>query len=126
MIVKRTLRTYVSALLLLCLAVQLAPFGLIHSHDDHHEAEGIHISHADHDDSTAHLSPSENEDFQFESQDDCDFCKILHALNDQEYVNSSQSLSAVYDFTAVSTYDVVTSKLGETVSSSQGRAPPTA
>jgi hypothetical protein len=78
--VKRLLSKYISAVLLLCLVIQVAPLSLLHSHEDHltkvqHDIHSMDDSDADYIDDIHHDS-DENE---------CNVCKIQQALNNQTF-----------------------------------------
>jgi hypothetical protein len=128
--VKRTARKYFSSLLLICLAVQLAPYGLFHSHDEHHATECVHLDsndHVDHNDHSQSISLDQNSsDYQFSSLEDCDFCEILHALNDQSYLLNGQKAVKVAIVDSQSSVDLHVSLIEEQASSIRGRAPPKA
>lgn len=116
--VKRKMRTYLSVVLLLCLAVQFAPIASLHSHDDHHGC----CEHTEMD----HQDDAQGSDFDFESSDDCGLCDVLLALNDQHL-----SFDEVAEFTidrhnrseTLSMKDFFSEDLSNTT---RGRAPPTA
>lgn len=127
---KRTARKYFSGLLLICMAVQLTPYGLFHSHDEHHDTECVHVDSNDHDDHKDHsLSVSLSEsssDYEFNASEDCDFCEILQALNDQSNLFSGQRTIALANVDSKSAMNLHTSLIEEQISSIRGRAPPKA
>ncbi|MFT7344282.1 MAG: hypothetical protein ACI9XP_000865 [Lentimonas sp.] len=87
---KRLLSKYISAVLLLCLVIQVAPLSLLHSHEDHlTEVErDIHsMDHADHIDDTHHDSV----------ENDCNVCKIQQSLNNQTFTLVEQV--SIFNFT---------------------------
>jgi hypothetical protein len=90
--VKRLLSKYISAVLLLCLVIQVAPLSLLHSHEDHlteveHDTHSIDDADAEYIDCTHHDS-AENE---------CNVCKIQQTLNNQTYTLGEQV--SIFNFT---------------------------
>jgi len=121
--VKKAFRKYLSVLVLFCLAVQLTPFGLMHSHEEHLISESVHASHNDHDHDSDHKDDGCS---QIERSHDCDFCDVLIALNDQSFaLSSAPSLVYAQVNNETSTF-VVTTSSEVRISSTQGRAPPKA
>lgn len=120
---KRVLRKYLSAILLLCLLIQLAPLSLLHSHEDHlteigHNINSIHDHDAHHGNSVIDNTHNES------SEEECNVCKIQQSLNNQAYSLGKQV--HVFNF---KTQSVVFLELGTSIDdhlikSTSGRAPP--
>jgi hypothetical protein len=120
--VKRTVRTYLSRLLLVCLVIQISPISLFHSHADHHDEEhSVKIDMAQSD-----LSGDYLYDADHDSEEDCHICQVQQSFNNQAYTISEQNI----DFDAVTrsaiSLDVVASIDDYLLNGSPGRAPPVA
>jgi hypothetical protein len=90
--VKRLLSKYISAVLLLCLVIQIAPLSLLHSHEDHlTEIEhGIHSM----DDANAEYVDDTHPDSE---ENKCNVCKVQQSLNNQTYTLVEQV--SIFNFT---------------------------
>ncbi len=114
--VKRKIRTYLSVVLLLCLAVQFTPIASMHSHEENHgTCEHIELDQQD------HVSDS---DFSFESSDDCDLCDVLLALNDEHHSFDQTTELTFHHYNrseSLIVRDFATEDLSNTI---RGRAPP--
>jgi hypothetical protein len=119
------LRTYLSVVLLLCLAVSFAPLSLIHSHDDHNHAEVAHhaissTSIDDHDEVVA------NDIHHESSEEECKICEIQQSLNNQAYTINKQA-SVLNDAPqVVDCLGLESSVDTYLIESTSGRAPPRA
>ncbi|MFT6983320.1 MAG: hypothetical protein ACJAUD_002092 [Crocinitomicaceae bacterium] len=82
---KRLLSTYISAVLLLCLVIQVAPLSLLHSHEDH-------LSEVEHDINSMDDADAEYiDDMHHDSaENECNVCKIQQSLNNQTYTLGEQ------------------------------------
>jgi hypothetical protein len=119
--VKRLLSTYISAVLLLCLVIQVAPLSLLHSHEDHlteveHDINSIDDADVDYVEDANHDS-AENE---------CNVCKIQRSLNNQTYTLGEQV--SIFNFTGQSSVllNLEVSIDDHLTKSTLGRGPPIA
>jgi hypothetical protein len=119
--VKRLLSKYISAVLLLCLVIQVAPLSLLHSHEDHltevaHDTHSIDDADAEYIDCTHHDS-AENE---------CNVCKAQQSLNNQTYTLGEQG--STFNFTGQSSVllNLEASIDDHLIKSTSGRGPPLA
>lgn len=119
------MRTYLSVVLLLCLAVQFAPLSLVHSHEDHDHSELAHhtISSSidgDHDGVVTDNIHNES------SEEKCHICEIQQSLNNQAYTLGKQ-VSVFNDAPQVVDFLGLESSVDNyLIKSTSGRAPPRA
>ncbi len=120
---KRTLRKYLSAVLLLCLLIELVPSSLLHSHEDHlsevgHNINSIHNAETYDDELVADQTHNES------SEDECNVCKIQQYLNNQSYSLDKQV--HIFSFTKLSVILLDSEAFVDDhlIRSTSGRAPP--
>ena len=122
---KRLLHTYLSAVLLLCLVIQVAPLSLLHSHEDHLTEVGHDINSIDTDfhDANAEYTEDTHHD---SSENECNVCKVQQSLNNQAYTVGRQI--SIFNFTkqSVILLDLEASVDDHLINSTSGRAPPLA
>ena len=118
---KRLLTKYISAVLLLCLVIQIAPLSLLHSHEDHlteveHDIHSMDDADAEYIDDMHHDS-EENE---------CNICKIQQSLNNQAYTLGEQV--SIFNFTGQTSVllNLEASIDDHLIKSTLGRGPPLA
>ena len=118
---KRLLTKYISAVLLLCLVIQVAPLSLLHSHEDHlteveHDINSIDDTDVDYIEDANHDS-EENE---------CNICKIQQSLNNQAYTLGEQI--SIFNFTGQTSVllNLEASIDDHLIKSTLGRGPPIA
>lgn len=121
--VKRLMRTYISAVLLLCLLIQVAPLNLLHSHEDHRSEVGfgINSNHTDFSDTDSEQA----QDAHHESSDtDCNVCEVQQSLNNQAFTLVKQV--GIFNFSKQSVFllDSEDSVDEYLLHNTSGRAPP--
>ncbi|MDG1332375.1 MAG: hypothetical protein P8P74_08590 [Crocinitomicaceae bacterium] len=119
------MRTYLSVVLLLALAVQFAPLSLMHSHEDHGHAEIAHEAISSHDEDSfggEYVSDTHDES----SQEDCHICDIQQSLNNQSYTPSNQTAITNFGIRVIEFSGVQASDENYLIESLSGRAPPRA
>lgn len=122
--VRRLIRTYLSLILLLSLAIQFAPLSLMHSHDDHGHVEIVQKTISSHDadeNGSEHVS-----DANESSEDDCTICEIQQSLNNQAYTLSKQTAVSNFGVYIPEYSDVEVLSENYLIESISGRAPPRA
>lgn len=119
------MRTYLSVVLLLALAIQFAPLSLMHSHEDHGHAEAtqeVISSHDANDFGGEYVNGAHDES----SQEDCHICDIQQSLNNQSYTPSSQTAITNFGIQVIEFSGVEASDENYLIESLSGRAPPRA
>ena len=122
---KRLIRTYLSVVLLLSLAIQFAPMSLMHSHENHGDLRVVQKTISSHDadeNGLEYVSDANDES----SEDDCTICEIQQSLNNQAYTLSKQTSVLNFDVQLREYSDVKVSAANYLIESISGRAPPRA
>jgi hypothetical protein len=119
--VKRLLSKYISAVLLLCLVIQVAPLSLLHSHEDHlteveHDPHSMDGADAEYIDGTHHDS-AENE---------CNVCKAQQSLNNQTFTLVEQVRIFYFTGRYSELINLEASIDDHLIKSTSGRGPPLA
>ena len=124
-VVKRTLKTYFSIVLLACLAFQFVPLSMLHSHDDHHEATSCHNHDSEHHGTKeVSLTANDSDTDHFSNAEDCDVCEVVKSLHQQSHLFLDQ-VESVRLFVATESNTAWTEHHSATrVQLFQGRAPP--
>ncbi len=121
---KRLMRTYLSFVLLLCLAIKFVPLSLMHSHEDH---GGTHVTHEA---ISFHEADVNGADCVFnsadESAEDCDVCDVQQSLNHQAYTVGKQTTIPNFGLQRIDDSAVEGSCANYLLESISGRAPPRA